>query len=68
MRQKRNISIQKPVNVLACSGSETYCHMMQVRTNEKDIFQLCLFILESEAVKHARFYCQKQTVIKATQQ
>lgn len=42
--------------------------MLQVCTNEKEIFQLCLFILESEAVKHARFHCQKQAVIKATQQ
>lgn len=42
--------------------------MLQVCTNEKEIFQLCLFILESEAVKHVRFHCQEQTVIKATQQ
>lgn len=58
--------ILKPVNHI-CFGREKYCHMQQVYTNEREIFQLCSLILESEPVKYARFHCQKQTLIKAAQ-
>lgn len=63
---KHRVSFRNLEMVLACFGKERYCHMLQVHTNEKEFFQLCLLLLESDTVKHARFHCQEQTVIKAT--
>lgn len=48
---------------------DKYCHMLEVRTNERDrFFCVCLFIVEIEPLKRAELLLYKLPVLKDTQQ